>query len=80
MSKWISGFPPNKNGSYLTRWHNHVTGSPYYYNRIEYISYHNLWCDRHNHLFTAHKFPSVTFEWWDEFKITENKTIRKLKF
>jgi hypothetical protein len=77
MSKWVSGVLPKVNGSYLTRWYNHVSGSPCYYMRVEYIAPNWHYNGR---VYNVGSYVAVTFEWWDEYGITETKTVKKLNF
>ena len=76
MSKWISGFSPNRDGSYRVKY---LVGKQVVERRLEYKSGDNGWYLTNNTVpipFTLeHKL-----EWWDEYGITENKIIRKLKF
>lgn len=80
MSKWISGFPPLREGNYLTRWHNHVAFSGFYYKRCNYYPKSKTWLTYDKLKYDPYRYSSVTFEWWDEFGITENKIVKKLKF
>jgi hypothetical protein len=81
MSKWISEFLPSKSGSYLVRKSAHTT-SKFYYTRYEF-DINNLGWWKHGFLQfdeTAIDNSYITFEWWDEYGITENKTVKKLNF
>ena len=83
MSKWTEGFPPSRNGNYLikTELILAMTARTTSYVRADYNSLENRWTDRHGNSI-LHSMSGMNYKcyWWDEFKITENKTIRKLKF
>lgn len=95
MSKWIRGFPPSKKGAYLVFFlkrdedtnqvYDDITRG-YYISRLEYNPDNGRWSDRFGIIWhtsiTIEAVSGDTYDliWWDEFKITESKTIRKLKF
>lgn len=79
MSKWISDFNPPRDGWYLIRRiYKNVHGDGVYYNRVNYDSTVNRYYYRNGQrLFLDGK---TNWSWWDEYGITENKRIKKLKF
>lgn len=84
MSKWISGFLPNKPGNYLIRYSHTISaisggGGVYltYFKRLDYDPSVDRWCNNRNTIV----FPKqYVLQWWDEYGITENKIVRKLNF
>ena len=83
MSKWIIGFQPNKKGNYLVIMNYPGYGKPGFrpsYSRLNYdpdTEVWNSWKHPNGFCVLVEHFSPI---WWDEYKITENKTIRKLKF
>jgi hypothetical protein len=87
MSKWISGFPPSKNGSYLVcrciSRKNPQTIPDYCKHRSEYDCSLGEWIIpqvgvyKDSFLFLT---GVATFYWWDEYGIAENKKSLKLNF
>lgn len=77
MSQWIIGFPPLISGCYLIRSMENKS-----YMRFEYDSINNKWypysglnCTTYSVILSLDKN-----EWWDEYKIAQEKRIKKLKF
>lgn len=89
MSKWIQGFPPCKNGYYLTCRilpGFEPTTSVARKERYNYDG-ERVWRDRYgsaifsnDQLFVEFLEKRVIFWWWDEFGIAENIRIRKISF
>ena len=86
MSKWISGYLPNRSGSYLVKSESR-TINPFYtkvfvqYKRFEFDSVSNKWLDKDGYsVLHSMSGDNYIYYWWDEYSITENKIVKKLKF
>lgn len=82
MSKWISEFMPIRSGNYLIKTVvvlNFRELDPTYI-RYNYNSNNGSWTNRDGWRVSVLNGANFKMFWWDEFGITENKIVKKLKF
>jgi len=79
MSKWIKGFPPKIFGNYLLRYAVNRPADMITYRRMDYSPNDDRWYDRSGGKFFSAYVIGTGYEWWDEYGITETKTVKKIK-